>query len=123
MKLQPDRIEGVNVLSRHEPGRVWVNAQPWSQNIVVPLTGPVVPWSVSSHETLTATDFERLLAMNPEVVIFGSGPTLRFVPPALHQALFARRVGVETMDTAAACRTFNVLAAEGRAVIAALLLG
>lgn len=122
MKLQPDRIEGVNVISRHEPGRVWVNAQVWSQPIVVPLNGEVTPWPVSTHDALTAQDFERLVAFNPEIVIFGSGARLQFVSPALHRALFARRIGVETMDTAAACRTYNVLAAEGRSVIAALLL-
>ena len=76
----------------------------------------------SRLDSLTATDFERLLDDAPEVVLFGSGPTLRFVPAALHQALFARRIGIETMDTAAACRTYNVLATEGRSVLAALLL-
>ena len=64
-----------------------------------------------------------MLALAPELVVFGSGARLRFPPPAWLQPLMARRIGVETMDTAAACRTYNVLAAEGRAVVAALLLG
>ena len=63
-----------------------------------------------------------MLALAPELVIFGSGQRLRFVAPALLRPLIERRVGVETMDTAAACRTYNVLASEGRAVVAALLL-
>ena len=54
-------------------------------------------------------------------MIFGSGRRLRFVAPALMRSLIERRIGVETMDTAAACRTYNVLLAEGRAVVAALL--
>ncbi len=122
MKMQPDRIEGANVISRHEPGRVWVNAQTWSQNVIVPLHGEPQPWTKAVHADLSSDDFEQLLALRPEIVIFGSGPSLRFVPPALHRALFAQRVGIETMDTAAACRTYNVLASEGRAVVAALLL-
>ena len=121
MKIQPDRLEGVNVIARLEASQIWVNASPWGESIVVPWRGQVRAWPVT-FDSLTATDFERLLDDAPEVVLFGSGPTLRFVPAALHQALFARRIGIETMDTAAACRTYNVLATEGRSVLAALLL-
>jgi uncharacterized protein len=70
---------------------------------------------------LSEAHFEALAAFEPELVIFGSGSRLRFVPPALLKALIGRRIGVETMDTAAACRTYNVLLAEGRSVLAALL--
>ena len=56
------------------------------------------------------------------MVIFGSGAKLRFVSPALLRGLIERGIGVETMDTAAACRTYNILAQEGRRVVAALLL-
>jgi uncharacterized protein len=66
--------------------------------------------------------FEQALTLQPELVIFGSGPRLRFVSASLLRGLIDRRIGVETMDTAAACRTYNVLAGEGRAVLAALLL-
>jgi uncharacterized protein len=58
----------------------------------------------------------------PQLVIFGSGARLRFVPAALQRALIEARIGIETMDTAAACRTYNVLASEHRNVVAALLL-
>jgi len=54
--------------------------------------------------------------------VYGSGPRLVFPPPALARVLFERRIGLETMDTAAACRTYNVLASEGRSVVAALML-
>lgn len=55
-------------------------------------------------------------------MIFGSGEKLRFAPPALTRSLMAARIGMETMDNRAACRTFNVLSAEGRAVLLALLV-
>jgi uncharacterized protein len=122
MKMQPDRLDGVNVIARHEAGKVWVNASAWECSVLVPWRGAARAWSVASHEALTAADFESILELAPELVIFGSGAALRFVPPALHRALFERRIGVETMDTAAACRTYNVLATEGRSVVAALLL-
>ena len=75
--------------------------------------------------TGTGVDFDLLVeqpAEPPELVVFGSGARLRFAPPALLRGLMARRIGVETMDTAAACRTYNILAGEGRRVVAALLL-
>jgi uncharacterized protein len=88
----------------------------------VPWKGAALPWDAANFDALTAAHFERLVALEPEVVIFGSGARLRFAPPALLRALIERRIGVETMDTAAACRTYNVLANEGRTVVAALLL-
>jgi uncharacterized protein len=122
MKMQPDRLDGVNVIARHEPGKVWVNATAWEQSVVVPWRGDARPWDVSSLDSLTAADFEGILELAPELVVFGSGTSLRFVSPAMHRALFEQRIGVETMDTAAACRTYNVLATEGRSVVALLLL-
>lgn len=122
MKFQPDRLEGVNVISRVESSRLWVNNAEWSRSVLVPWRGEAVAWPVSRLGDLTADHFAQLLALKPELVIFGSGARLRFVSPALQSALIDKRIGVETMDTAAACRTFNVLASEGRSVAAALLI-
>ncbi len=122
MKFQPDRLEGVNVISRHVAGRVWVNATEWTRSVIVPWRGEAFDWPVHRLEDLRENHFEQLLALQPELVVFGSGARLRFVAPALHRALIERRIGVETMDTAAACRTYNVLASEGRTVAAALLI-
>ena len=117
MKFQPDRLEGVNSISRHENGSVWVLAERFDSSVLVPWRGTVRPWPVARFDQLTPDHVE------PELVIFGSGERLRFVKPALTRALIERRIGIETMDTAAACRTYNVLANEGRSVLAALLLG
>jgi uncharacterized protein len=122
VKLQPDRPDGANMIARHEPSRVWVNATEWTSSVIVPARGMPAAWPIDRLEQLTVAHFEQLLAFEPELVIFGSGARLRFVPPALHRTLIERRIGVETMDTVAACRTFNVLAGEGRAVTAALLI-
>jgi uncharacterized protein len=122
MKFQPDTLDGVNVITRQESGRIWVGNTPYTHSLVVPWQGTVVPWQVDSLTELTEAHFDTLAELRPEVVIFGSGARLRFAPPALMRGLMARRIGVETMDTAAACRTYNVLAAEGRLVLAALLV-
>jgi uncharacterized protein len=122
MKFQPDEAQGVNVIARHESGRVWVGGVVHDQSLLVPATGAVLPWGAGSFDELGATHFDTLAAMRPELVILGTGHRQRFVAPRLLRALIEARIGVETMDTAAACRTYNVLAAEGRVVLAALLL-
>lgn len=122
MKIQPDRLEGVNAIHRHETGRVWVNAQPHEGSVLVPWQGQVRVWPVTQLQQLAPTHFEQVLELSPELVVFGSGAHLRFVSPALWRSLANRGIGMETMDTAAACRTYNVLASEGRRVVAALLI-
>jgi uncharacterized protein len=121
MKFQPDALGGTNVISAHDAGVVWVNGQRFEGSLLVPWKGAVLPWQAGSIDTLSVQHFDALLALGPELVIFGSGARLRFVSPALYRGLIAARVGIETMDTAAACRTYNVLASEGRSVVAALL--
>ena len=123
MKFQPDTLDGVNAITRQEPGRLWVGRTAYTHSVLVPWVGAVQAWDTAGFEDLAATHFERIAALKPEVVIFGSGARLRFPPPALLRALIEQRVGIETMDTAAACRTYNVLASEGRSVVAALLVG
>jgi uncharacterized protein len=122
LKIQPDRLEGVNAITRHDAGRVWVNAEAFDRSVLVPWQGTVQPWPADVLAELTAAHFEQVLALQPELVIFGSGARLRFIAPALMRPLIDRGIGVETMDTVAACRTYNVLASEGRSVVAALLL-
>jgi uncharacterized protein len=123
MKMRADRIEGQNAIARHGPDGIVVNGVEHTVSVIVPWTGDVVAWDAPSFESLDAGHFSRLAALSPELVLFGSGPRLRFPPPALLLPLIEARIGVETMDTAAACRTYNVLLAEGRSVVAALLFG
>jgi uncharacterized protein len=121
MKMRADRIEGQNAIARHGPEGVVVNGVEHTESVVVPWRGEVVPWLAESFESLAADHFARIAALKPELVIFGSGARLRFPAPAVLKPLIDARIGIETMDTAAACRTYNVLLAEGRSVVAALL--
>jgi uncharacterized protein len=123
MKMRADRIEGQNAIARHGPEGVVVNGVEHTESVIVPWRGDVVGWHAESTESLTAEHFARVAALKPELVIFGSGARLRFPPPALLRPLIDAGIGFETMDTAAACRTYNVLLAEGRSVVAALLFG
>lgn len=122
MKFQPDTASGVNLVTRQEPGRLWVGTTPHTHSLLVPWEGEVLSWGASRPEDLTEAHFAQIAALRPEVVIFGSGERLRFVSPALLRPLIELRIGVETMDTPAACRTYNVLVSEHRRTLAALLL-
>lgn len=122
MKFQPDQLAGTNAITRIEAGRLWVGNQAFGHSLVVPWRGEVQDWQAARHDELTAEHFARLAALKPEVVIFGSGARLRFPAPALLRALIEARIGVETMDTGAAARTYNVLASEGRTVVGAFLI-
>ncbi len=121
MKLQADRIDGQNAIARHGPDGVLVNGVEHRSSVLVPAAGAVAAWPVARFTELSEAHFEAIAALEPELVIFGSGARIRFPHPSLLRPLIARRIGVETMDTAAACRTYNVLLAEGRAVVAALM--
>lgn len=122
MKLQPDRIAAANVIGGYNAGSVDVGGRNWEHSLLLPWAGEVLPWDVASFENLTASHFQRVADFEPELVLFGSGRRLRFPRPEWLRPLMARRIGVETMDTRAACRTYNLLVAEGRSVVAALLL-
>jgi uncharacterized protein len=125
MKLQPDRLDVQSILG-YGPGWVGLGhngvAEKIEHSIVIGSRGEKFAWDCARFEDLTEDHFTRLVATQPELVIFGSGTRLRFTPPAFMRALMAKRIGIETMDTLAACRTYNVLAGEGRRVIAALLI-
>lgn len=122
MKLEADRPEGVNIINAYTRQSVSINGQEYLSSVLVPPSGDPLPWKAASIADLTEAHFEQILQMDPELVVLGSGPTLKFASPALMKALMQKRIGVETMDTPAACRTYNILVGEGRRVVAALLV-
>jgi uncharacterized protein len=121
MKLQPDQSSAPTVTG-HGPGWVAVNGERIAHSVVIASGGQRIAWPVDRFEDLTPEHFAQLAQLPVEVVIFGSGGRIRFPRPAWLAPLIERRIGLETMDTAAACRTYNILAQEGRTVAAALLL-
>ena len=121
MKLQPDATNGPTITG-YGAGWVDVNGQKFSSHLMVNAQSGASLWTCPGFESLLPEHFDLFADMQPELIIFGSGERIRFPHPSCLQNLYARRIGVETMDTFAACRTFNFLASEGRRVIAALLL-
>jgi uncharacterized protein len=122
LKLHQDSSGALNTVTGYGPDYVDINLERHEQSVIVFPDSPVIAWPVASFDALTAEHFDLLLGPAPEVVIFGSGARLRFPHPRLVAKLTAHRIGVETMDFQAACRTYNILMAEGRKVAAALLI-
>ena len=121
MKLHRTENPGQQVFTGYGAGYVTVNNVRYERSVVVSPQS-VSPWPVGAFDELTAADFAFIAALEPEIVIFGTGAVQRFPRPELARALAATRAGVEVMDSKAACRTYNILAAEGRKVAAAILI-
>lgn len=123
MKLQPDKSSSLTI-NAYGKGWIEVNGDKFTHSLTVSSLKGAVPerWDVSAFEALKPADFEQLSHSGAELIIFGSGQRLRFPQPAWLRPLIERGIGLETMDTAAACRTYNILASEGRKVVVALLL-
>src|SRR4030095_7684301 len=111
-----------NVVTGQGPGWIRGGPQDYRSGIVLTADTVVPEWAEAGFDALSEADFAGLLAHAPEIVLLGTGNTLRFPHPRLLRALAEAQVGIEVMDTAAACRTFNILAAEGRKVVAALMI-
>ena len=121
MKFHLNTAEG-NMFTGHGADYVRLGVVEYRDNVLVTPERVVPGWTAGGFDTLTEADFAALAELKPEVVLLGTGASLRFPHPRLTRALTDAGIGVEVMDTPAACRTFNILAAEGRRVVAAVIL-
>ena len=121
MKLHLNNISGINAFTGYGEGYVMVNRQRYERNLVVLRDRLVTDWQPAGFDDLEAGHFALLAELQPEIVLLGTGARLRFPQPELTRALYEARIGLEVMDLQAACRTYNILAAEERKVAAALL--
>ena len=122
MQLTQENPDFAYVLRGVSEDGVLVNQRTLSTSFLVSADRLVEDWRPRSADDLQPEDFEAVLALQPAVVLLGTGPRQRFPSPAAMAALLTRGIGIEVMDAAAAARTFNVLATEGRRVVAAFLL-
>ena len=122
MDITPLVPEGRHVIESYGADGFRINGERHSGPVIV-WPERVVPWAVSGIASVAIETLDAMFAAEPriEILLIGSGPTFEMAPPALRQALSARSIAVESMDTGAACRTYNVLMAEDRRVAAALL--
>ena len=105
----------------HGEGYVAVNGRRYHQPLVVSAGEVRSDWTATDFAGLTAAHFEYFLALEPDVLLLGTGMRQRFAHPGLYRELIRSGIGIEFMDTPAACRTYNILVAEDRKVVAAVL--
>jgi uncharacterized protein len=122
LKLHLSGPTALNTFTGYGPGYVAVNGQRHERSLIVLPERLVVDWTATSFEALAPEDLAAVAGLAPEIVLLGTGATLRFPPPELTRALVEAGIGLEVMDIQAACRTYNILVAESRRVAAALLL-
>jgi uncharacterized protein len=122
MKLSLDADSRLNLVRSYGPGEVRIGEQILRTNCIVTAQRVVADWKASSPESLQVSDLDAILALEPEIVLLGTGATQRFPSAAIRAAFLERRIALETMDLGAACRTFNILVQEERRVAAALFV-
>jgi uncharacterized protein len=121
MKLHHDAINDRNVITAYADDHVMVNAQAHHGHVVVMPDRIERGWAAHGVDGLTAEEVAVLAGLGAEIVLIGTGRRQRFPAPAILRPLIEARIGMEIMDVAAACRTYNILVAENRNVAAALL--
>jgi uncharacterized protein len=101
---------------------VEINKQKYAQSLIVTANQLILDWQVVDLTNIDVANFEQLIALKPEVVLFGTGEKHQFLHPKLYQNLTTHGIPLECMTTAAACRTYNILMSEGRNVAAVLMV-
>jgi uncharacterized protein len=122
MKLHSQDNQQYQTVTGYDKDGVEINAKRYDYSVLVMPETPPRPWPVTRFEDLTEEHFALIEQDQPDVVILGTGERQRFVHPKLIKALSSRRAGVESMDSHAACRTYNILMGEGRKVTLALII-
>jgi len=122
--MQISREEGnvSNAITAYAAGEIRMRDRVFRASLIATRDAVIDEWNPAPVEQLKISDFARLLELAPDVVILGTGATQRMPPPELFAAFAARRIGLEVMDTGAACRTYNLLLSEFREVALALIV-
>jgi uncharacterized protein len=122
VKLHLNTSYTQKIFTAHGSGYVVVSGERYEHSLVVAPEHVLTDWRPENFESLEESHFTYFLTLKPEILLVGTGTQQRFGHPRLYQALIAERIGVEFMDTPAACRTYNILMAEDRKVLAAIIV-
>ena len=122
MKLHLNQDQELLLIRAYTADQITIGETHYRTSIIVTPTRVVTDWAQPTVAALGEHDFRRMLEFEPEVVLLGTGLRMIFPPPSITHPLMNQSIGLEVMDTAAACRTYNILAGEGRNVLAALII-
>jgi uncharacterized protein len=122
MKFTLDDIDTSHAIQSYAKGQVTISGVIYSTSLIVTPSQVIDDWRPETFSNLIRDDLTQLARLEPEIVILGTGEVHRFPHPSLAESLMERRIGLESMATDAACRTYNILRGEGRKVLAALFM-
>ena len=122
MKFAQDSQEDGYVITAYDENCVSVNGKSFTQSLVVTSTRLNENWNIADIKLLSSSHIEEILSFRPELVIIGTGNRLVFPEIEIYSGIIKHGIGVDFMDTGAACRTYNILMSEGRDVVAGLIL-
>lgn len=122
MQITLDTNHGPYLIRSYQPGELRINDEIFHRSVIITSEQLIDSWPPQNFAELTITHLQTLADLKPEVVILGTGTKLTFPKPELLDVFYKNKIGIEVMDTHAACRTYNVLTSEGRNVVAGLLI-
>ncbi len=121
MEIIQDSTDGLQITAYDKSG-ISINGKPYFQSLIVSPKQLICPWTDQAFNALTEMDFTQLETLQPKIVLLGTGSLQHYPSPNLMMWFHQHEIGLECMSTAAACRTYSVLAAEGREVLAGLII-
>ena len=121
MKFAQDLPHEGYVITSYDSNSICINGKTFSSSLIVTAAQLETDWEIAAIESLQANHIDQLLSFNPELIIIGTGNSLVFPAVEVYSAIIKRGIGIEFMDTGAACRTYNILMGEGRDVVAGLI--
>ncbi len=122
MRFSEATTDGGHLILGYGPGRIIIGGRTYTRGLIVSPEHIATDWGPESAADLAPEHFEALLAPEPRIIIVGTGKQQVFPDPSTYLAVLRRGLGVEVMDTGAACRTYNILVSEGRKVAAGLIM-
>jgi len=123
MKFSEDKIDRGYHVTGYEKGAILVNGSAKTTSFIISLEELIDNWAPAHIDDLRTQHMQPLLELQPELVLIGTGEALKFPAIEHYACLIQHNIGVEIMDSAAACRTYNILLGEGRKVVAGIILG
>ncbi len=123
MKFSEDLENKHRMITAYGDDFITIEQRRYTHSLLLTDDQPPRQWSITDAAVITPADLDPLIAANPEIILVGTGPRQRFLPPALLHHVMQHSIGCEVMTTAAACRTFNIILGEGRRVATGLILG
>lgn len=122
MKFTEEPIPDSNVIHGYRQDSVDINGRTYRDSLVVSPTQLIDNWPVNSIDDLSSELLQQLLELQPEVILIGTGSKIAFLHPGIYAPIVSQGVGIEFMDSGAVCRTYNILLAEDRRVVAAIII-